>query len=231
MQSKKTYSLNKKFLSLSLALLFIFLVGCGKQYIITMPPVFNNITINGTGQPIILLENSTVWTDVVTPLLVAKLPTQNQPALTSVRNRTYAYCFSDAITSNEEEAYLTLQLPHSYKENSQIFCHLHWLTLTNTTGSTTWAMEYTWTSYTKKMQYSKIKKVTVANGGAYIHTIADFGELIPFNKTISSLVNVRLYRNSGIANDTYTGLSCGLSFDCHIEMDTLGSASEYHKWT
>lgn len=213
--------------------LLIFIVGCSNKYYIiqnTIPTTLNNLTFNGTGQPIILKENSTVFNDIVSPMLVAKLPTLNQPALTAIRNKTYAYCFSDAIRLNEEEAYLAIQIPHSYKEGSQVFCHLHWLTLTNTSGSTTWAMEYTWTSYTKKIQYSKIMKVTQTNQGAYIHNIADFGGLTPFNKTISSIINVRLYRNSDLANDTYTGLSCGLSFDCHFEGDSLGSASEYGKW-
>lgn len=217
-----------------LILLAVFISGCyaeEKKIIIVQQLTPNNLTFNGTGQPIILTGNATVWNDIVTPMLVAKVPTQNQPALTSIRNTTYAYCFSDAAINNQEEAYLSMQIPHSYKENSQIKCHLHWITLANNTQATTWAMEYTWDSYTKKMLYSKIKKVTQTNAGAYIHNIADFGGLTPFNKTISSIVNVRLYRNSALANDTNTGLACALSFDCHYEIDTLGSASEFRKWS
>ena len=92
-------------------------------------------------------------------------------------------------------------------------------------------MEYTWDSYSKKIGYSKIKKITQTNQGAYIHAIADFDGVTPFNKTISSIINVRLYRNSALANDTNTGVACALSFDCHYEIDTLGSASEFGKWT
>jgi hypothetical protein len=46
--------------------------------------------------------------------------------------------------------------------------------------------------------------------------------------TLSTIADFRIFRYSGSTGDNYTGSIYALSFDCHIEIDKLGSEAEYN---
>jgi len=158
---------------------------------------------------------------------------------------TGLYEFDDAIAANEKEVYFTLQTPHTYKENTAIGCHVHWIGRVNdTTAAPRWGLTYTWsnvgsaypaaqTIYTTGINITG-DGTTSADITAGTHYISTFADITPVagQGGISSIVMGRLFRNSSDAADTYNAAnaSCGLLYiDCHIEVDSTGSDTQYGK--
>jgi hypothetical protein len=130
---------------------------------------------------------------------------------------------------NDTSEYLDIiaQLPHRWKEGSTIYPHVHvrqaadqqavfkidyrWYNLGDAipAGTTTYTMNSYALTYTSGTIAQIIKGTGVSGSG----------------KTISSLLKMRLYRDDNV----YTGDILMDSFDIHIEMDSIGSASEYTK--
>lgn len=132
----------------------------------------------------------------------------------------------------------TVQLPHSWKEGTTIYPHIHWLPRTTTTGNVEWNFEYTWVNYdpVTPQVFPAITTSTVIATGPFTantHLItpliaADAG-IAGTGKKISSVLVCRVWRNSNNANDTYNADAGGLFVDFHIQLDSWGSRSTYTK--
>lgn len=187
-----------------------------------------NITINNYGN-IKLNGNATQWDDMMMNILISKISATKPPTLTQFRNGTYAMAFADVITAQEQEVYTSFQMSHSYKEGSDIYCHLHWTCGTNSTSNVTWAIEITKQDINSIFPITTTYTNTSPCNKAYTHNLANFGSIGSFNG-ISGVGLVRLYRNSGNVKDTYSGNDVfALSLDCHYEKDSLGSNEEFVK--
>jgi hypothetical protein len=64
------------------------------------------------------------------------------------------------------------------------------------------------------------------NMDAVTHKTAYFTPIVGTGKTISSVILMKLYRNSSDAADTYTGLAYFIEFDIHYQSDTPGSRTQ-----
>jgi hypothetical protein len=155
----------------------------------------------------------------------------------------YLYSFPNESTSNENEVFFSMQMPHNWASTA-IYLHVHWIgNLPDTTAAPRWGLEYSWANigevysgttfiYTDGVNYD-------ANGNdvnivANKHYISKFLPVTPTNNQdgLSSILIGRCFRNSGAAADTYdaVGSKCGLLYvDAHYEINDLGSNQEYVK--
>lgn len=174
----------------------------------------------------ILNANVNVYDDIVSPIInVAS--TQQAPTFDAT---IQSYLFHDDVLSNQDYVFVNLQLPHSYKEGSDIHCHVHWLPTSANTGSINLSLDYTWTNYGDN-QTSTTKITATQNATANLkHQILNFPQINGTRKTISSIFKAKIMRESASTSDTYTGNAALDSFDCHYLKDSLGSISEYGKW-
>lgn len=132
----------------------------------------------------------------------------------------------------------TVQLPHSWKEGSTIYPHIHWTPKSSASGNVEWNFEYTWVNYdpvTPQVFPAITTSAVVATGPftANSHAItpliaADAG-ISGTGKKISSVLVCRIWRNSDNTNDTYNADAGGLFVDFHIQVDSWGSRSTYTK--
>jgi hypothetical protein len=132
----------------------------------------------------------------------------------------------------------TVQLPHSWKEGSTIYPHIHWTPKSSASGNVEWNFEYTWVNYdpvTPQVFPAVTTSTVVATGPftANSHMItplitADAG-IAGTGKKISSVLVCRIWRNSDNANDTYNADAGGLFVDFHIQVDSWGSRTTYIK--
>lgn len=132
----------------------------------------------------------------------------------------------------------TVQLPHSWKEGSTIYPHIHWTPKSSASGNVEWNFEYTWVNYdavTPQVFPAITTSAVVATGPftANAHAItpltaADAG-ISGTGKKISSVLVCRIWRNSDNSNDTYNADAGGLFVDFHIQVDSWGSRSSYIK--
>lgn len=164
----------------------------------------------------------------VAPFAANAGPGINPPTIVKIKDDgagshgVYTYSFSQAV---EQEVFFSVQLPHAYKEGSDIKPHVHFTTATQTATTVTWGLEYTWTNVNDFVVGTTTLSNSVATPPAYQHTICPLGTIAGAGKKISSILNCRLFRATG----GYGGGALLLSADFHVRLDTIGSSSEFGK--
>lgn len=129
------------------------------------------------------------------------------------------------------EVFFTVQLPHSYKQGSNLKPHVHWTPSSTHTGQVDWFLDYSWQNAEGGV-FPAVDTVTLSdNGGgtAYAHLLTASGTIVGTGKTISSMLACRLYRDGGSGNDTFTGTAGLLEFDLHYQINRIGSNTELVK--
>lgn len=184
--------------------------------------------------------NATVWDDIRVPVTSTKLGGSRDPGFTVFKTNgagsqgVFIYWFDASI---EEEIYFTVQMPHSWKEGTDILPHVHWIPSTTPDNTPTqqrvsWGLEYAWanigdvfptntTVITNNTIYPTDTELV-----QYKHYLTQLSDIVGTGKTISSMLVCRLFRNAtSVAYDTYEHDAGLLEIDFHFEQDTIGSRS------
>lgn len=180
-----------------------------------------------------LVGSATVWDDIAQGIAAAR---STGPGVSF--NAVEGSMDFLATANLDDYAVLPFQLKHQVKAGSAIYPHVHWEQAQNHTPN--WLIQYRWqrNGQPKTTAWSNYKcntnAFTYVSGtlnqlsyGAAIPAPADYG--------ISDIVQLRLLRDSANASglftgaDAYTATVAATSFDPHVEIDSLGSASEYVK--
>lgn len=180
-------------------------------------------------------DGAIVWDDLRVPLSIAakgSLATSFEVFL----GGTYLEFFD---ATSIDELYFVVQLPHSWKEGTTIYPHIHWTP--NTSGASNangvvWHLEYTWANNGETfptpttITTSTIQPTLSGNLVANRHYISSLGSGIDgTGKKISSMLVCRIARIGTDSGDTYTGKAGALEVDFHYQVDTFGSREEYGK--
>lgn len=194
-----------------------------------------NIKENGT----ILYEgDATVFDDITIPVTSSKSDGSKQPAFDFIRDNgmgshgIFTYWFDG---ETEEELFFTVQLPHKWKEGSDIFPHVHWIPPRNMDSTKVrWGLEYVWTNIGDTLTTTDILTndtpiPSIKNPVAFQHTITELGVVSGKNKTISSMLVCRVFRDAESDEDTFDDEVGLLQIDFHYEIDSDGSNEEYIK--
>jgi len=178
--------------------------------------------INGVS----LAGTSTVWDDFRLSAISSKLPTSNAPDFVLFKNDggtsvgTYAYAFDK---NTNESVFYVMQLPHNWKEGSDLKAHVHWCPIDTGTGNVRWALEYTWANIGGTFgNATSFVMQDAADGTAYKHQMTDATTLTATGKTHSSMLVCRLFRSAVNAADTYDNDAIFLELDFHYEVESLG---------
>lgn len=136
--------------------------------------------------------------------------------------------------TSDEQAYTTGQLLHGYKEGTDIHPHIHFTPVdTASDGSTTnivWGLEYSWANVGDAFAAPTIIYATnVVSATAWAHQIASFPAISGAGKTISSVLNMRPFRDADNTADKYDADAALLQLDIHYLRDSNGSTSELSK--
>lgn len=122
------------------------------------------------------------------------------------------------------------QMPHSWKEGTLIYPHIHWQPTTAGAGNVLWGLDYKWTDVgaTEDAAWTTTG-VYAAAGGNGRHQVASFPPLDGDGKHISSILSLKVYRVGGDTGDTYAADALLKEFDIHFESDTFGSRNQFSK--
>jgi len=183
-----------------------------------------------TGQ-LMLSGKGIAWEDLRTPITAVKLSGTKPPTWTSYKG-TEVLAFSDqALVGNEEIVYFSMQMPHNYKQGTNITIHVHYTPEDNTGGNVYWMLTYSWSNInsafaTESTLYLAGECGTITD----THRLVDFAELDGspngVDKGISSMLLCKLQRHSSNILDTYNSKSVYLlEVDAHYQIDSLGSSS------
>lgn len=190
------------------------------------------------GKGIFLTGDHTLYDDLQVPGFAVRTSGSSPPDFDAnfVGDASmYSYRFDG--TNTMEEVFFDVQMPHCWKEGSTIYPHVHFSpTSTNSADAVSrtvrFVLEYTWcnvaATFGATAEY-EMTKAFIPNTSLWAHLIASGAGLAATDKTLSSIIKCRLYRDPANAGDTYPQDVAFLSVDFHYEIDSLGSATEYGK--
>ncbi|MFD1293276.1 hypothetical protein ACFQ5N_05450 [Lutibacter holmesii] len=220
---------------------------------------YTKITADGS---LCYVGNATRWEDLKVPVNAVEIKAKKKTDGTDIEPAEWAgfregaslgllwFKNEDDDEEDEQEVLFTVQMPHGWKEGTNIFPHVHWTSgkldnrgyLENGNGApggdrVTWGLEYTWVSVGEVFPESDIfygSDVVPPNGTSlelYEHVITPLGSggINGSGKTLSSMLVCRLFRNSTASSDTYGGEAGLLEIDFHYQVDSDGSNQEYTK--
>jgi hypothetical protein len=190
-------------------------------------------------QEFFLYDGYEVWDDLRIAPGNATLGGLRDPAFTQFRDNgsssigVFAFKFSyETVANNQKELFFETQMPHRWKEGSNIFPHLHFSPMTTDTGTVRWGFEYTWANVNEAFPETTIlySEATIDSADQYGHRIpANFGEIDGAGKRISAVMSGRIFRDSAHANDDLNADMALLSTDIHHRVNSLGSRQVFIK--
>ncbi len=124
------------------------------------------------------------------------------------------------------------QLPHGYKEGSDLRIHIHWSKSTTNNGVVHWQMKYRWANIGDTLpSFSELEdgNVVVSDSNTVDkHAMFEWTPVDGTGKTISSMICVYISRTND-GDDTFTGSANLYEIDIHYQIDTIGSRQELVK--
>jgi len=191
-------------------------------------------------------DPSTVWDDLRTPATIGKKGVDNPPTFAQFKDDgdssvgVFTYSFADeAVAGNEEQLYFAVQLPHTYKEGTDIKAHVHWTPAVSGGANefVKWGLEYTWAdmdgtfSNTTIITSDASSAATATKSGdvtltAGKHYFTDIGTISGTGKIVSSMLICRLFRNSSHDDDDLAQAAFLFEMDFHFEIDLAGGSRE-----
>jgi hypothetical protein len=183
-----------------------------------------------TGQ-LLLSGGGITYEDLRTPVNSLKLSGVKPPTWTAYKSGEVLAFSDQAVAGNEEIVFFQLQMPHNYKEGTDISIHVHFVPEDNAGGNVYWMLTYSWATIDDAFAAATTVYIAAACGTTTdAHRVAYFADIDgspgDVNKLISSMLICKLQRNSSDALDTYTGKSAYLlEVDVHYQVDSLGSST------
>jgi hypothetical protein len=181
----------------------------------------NNITIDPVAG-LKLNGTSTNFVDLL-PIQCFASPS-NGASLTAYNGNLAAYEF---VNNTTKAIQVIFEMPHGYKEGSNIVPHLHLYTPAGTGTGIKLFIEYTWTNIDSTGAVSTTPlspTITFTTGVVQNNLVYNFGSISGAGMTISSIFSCRIWRDN--TDDSDFSASIWLkSVDIHCEVDTIGSAT------
>jgi hypothetical protein len=153
----------------------------------------------------------------------------SSPDLSTFKGNILAYGFDGVNTL--EQLYGSIEIPHSYKEGTDLRMHLHWSPSNTSIGDVKWFLEYSVSDNTDNFTETKtISFVQATNGSERFHLKDEFDEFISgLGVRIGTIISFRLYRNPSDVQDTYGSDAFILSLGAHYQVDSDGSRGVFVK--
>jgi hypothetical protein len=179
------------------------------------------LTMNGT---------ATIFQDVNTGFAGAKVPAVNAPSWTTFIGNINAYTFAVSDYIDVE----AMEVPHGWKEGSDIEIHLHWATNGNndaTVRGVKWEIEYTWANNLTAGGTTAFGSIAAVSAETSIAasepTLTNkYTSVVTFTPTggkVGMYIKLRIKRIASVTNTAPASNPFGLAVGLHTQLDTIGS--------
>ncbi len=181
-----------------------------------------DVAADGT---VTLVGDATCWDDLLVPLTESVKGTLTLPHWDATN-------FGLLFPQNDPSEYVTFnfQMPHRWKEGTTVYPHVHFLQGQN--QAPTFKLDWRWynigasvPSFTTGYTMGTLVGSQTWSSGLLHRIVQGSGGLDGTGKTLSSILQIKLYRDDNV----YSGDCLAVSFDLHFQIDSFGSASEYTK--
>jgi hypothetical protein len=176
-----------------------------------------DININcGTDKTLVLGES--VWDDIIIPASNLRGGV-SVPNFSVFQNGVYQLLF---INNQSDEVYGSFEIPHDYKEETDLQPHIHWSPNSTNTGNCVWNFEYTIADASTTFGATTTTTITQAGSGTINqHQLANTAAVISGSGIkVGAICVFRLARPTG---DAFTGDAFLHSVGVHYQIDTIGS--------
>lgn len=194
----------------------------------------NGIKIYKGGR-IELIGTATVFDDLPTPLIGQRLESPSSHIVINAAEAALEFKTSCDLT---DYVIAVPQITHRWKLGSVLGLHLHWEQTSATMPN--WLLQYRWQKQgqAKTTAWTSLKWVsnafTYASGT--LNQITGFGTITPpVGYNLSDILDIRILRDVANGSGLFSGADAlavsvlAKSFDPHVEIDSLGSDTEYAK--
>lgn len=175
--------------------------------------------------------NATNWDDIRIIPNVFDVPGGTDPDIISYQPGGSGATLKVYAFAKGDEGFFTVQLPHSYKEGSNLYAHLHWTPGprgNEENGNVVqWRLDYTIAGHGSN--FAAVQTASLADacdGTDHKHQMTGAATISGSGLTISSQMFGRVYRWDDVS-DTWAGTGANLpifiEFDIHYEINSIGS--------
>lgn len=201
---------------------------------VTIGGTTNNITIDGSGN-MAFNGDATVWDDLRILPSQFDRPGTTDPTIQDWQPGGSGTTFKVWCFNQNQMGYFTVQMPHGYKHGSSIYAHAHWTPHTRgneESGKTVaWKLDYSWANINGTFGASaNVDMTDTCDGTDHKHQMTPEVVISGANKTISSMLVCRIYRDS---TDNWVGTGASgpalLELDFHFELDSIASKLQSSK--
>lgn len=186
------------------------------------------VLLNADG--IFLRDSATQWIDLV--INASLINPTGSPSPPTIDNTDGTYLF---VNGQVNTATFIFQLPHGWKEGSNISFHIHGCKISTGSGTPLFRSKYRWNNIgDTATSYTNLDTLTLAsgltdnnrNGQHLIYENPDYNGT---GKGLSSILIVYLERTATATGDNYEADWKLYSVDLHIQIESFGSRREYQK--
>ena len=179
-----------------------------------------------------LYGNAVAWDDLRFPTSSVRLSPAQPPTETSyVSGLVLSF-----PTTADKTIFFNVQMPHAWKESSDIEFHVHYALSLAGSGvgaeNVKWDFTHSWSNINGSIPAATTvnKTIDVQDLTTSTHYLGEVaGTISGAGKTFSSCLICSLTRDVGVAND-YGGSVYFISGDFHYQIDTFGSREELVKY-
>ena len=167
------------------------------------------------------------WEDLRVPLTASAGAGVHNPTLAQFRDNgagstgVFSWSFSAVL---EQELFFIAQLPHYYKQGTDLTPHVHWSPSDGAAGNVVWGLEYTIRNPGISGAFPLTQLITAvqaASGTAFQHQRMALPAISGVGILISAVLICRIYRS--MTGNTYGSAAFGHEVDFHYAIDNIGS--------
>jgi hypothetical protein len=167
--------------------------------------------------------DATTWDDLFFPFTLGVSGQAGYP--TYVVDSAYYSFVVDTTGPSKCIMYFEAQMPHRWKEGTDIDVHLHYKH-TTTQGTPTFVVKYRWASIGSVFgAYSWVRLTTTTGTTNNTHQLVSGQHITGTSKGISSILHIQVYLLSSTGNNTCNAYQ----MDIHYQIDSMGSNTETSK--
>ncbi len=181
-----------------------------------------------------------MWDDLLISMGLFRFSGSSDPVWRTWQPGGSGTTFQILKFDKNDQVFFSCQLPHTYKEGTNLRCHVHWTPCdrgNEESGSYVgWKLDYSWCSINNGTfgASATIDMSDTCTGTDDYHEVsAGLTELDGTGQKISSMLICRLYRSDTGGDDTWSGTGSDapamLQFDFHHEVNSMGSRIEWIK--
>ena len=185
--------------------------------------------IDGQDSPI-KHNDQFIWKDLTGEFTVRNLTGGNNPNWGTVFDNLQGLIFS---ASSMNQVWVDFHIGHDIALGTKLYPHVHWMPLTNGSGTVRWGIEYSVAKGHQQEAFHPsvtvyVNHVVTANSlkKHYVSEVSEADAIPPTHIEPDSFVKIRVFRDANNPIDTYTGEVHSWFADLHYQAERIGTMNK-----